>query len=610
MNIQPLLQPLFPTQTQFQERGFMRSFKRLKANPWRILAPTLVLVLLLAVACGSAAAPAQDPQPVDTSAAQQPVAQPDQAPAAAVEPAEAPAEVTVHPGTVTWMIGGLGSENFDYAFDVGGSNNYIRFFGGFLLETNDLGELLPGMASEWGLENDAKTWWVKLRPGVQFHDGTEVTAEDILWTWQHMWSPESVEWTTQSGAHSRARIVEAIEQTGPDTVSITIGISDAGFDVGSFSAASPSPYVILPKRDQLHEEVAVEAYARNPIGAGPMRLTNHIAAEVMQFERFDDYYYRPDNGLPEDRRVNFSNLDLRLVPEEATRVAAIRAGDADLAPVSLDAKDQVESGGGRLIFGREGIYFRIMLLGCHNNPAESYPCDDKRFRQALDYAIDKELISERLYGGSEVMEAKGWAATTPSTIGYSPALDPRPFDPEKARQLLAEAGYPGGEGVEPLIINTWTSTAMPFLPESAQVAADFWRKELGLEVEVRVGDESTLKKATLAQELNGQILWRDNEARIDAASISRSAYGTPTHKGRMHNNPELFQLVQDALGVTDQNARVEALNQMYQRLRDENYEMGIGYVNIPWAVSSRVQNWQPFSLSFYPSAIHTLTLKE
>ena len=579
---------------------------------WMI--PAFVLLLALGVACGSAAedtSPA-DTQPADTAAsAPAPAAaqpQPTAEPAAAAEPA--PATTEVHGGTVTWMIGGLGSENFDYAFDVGGSNNYIRFFGGFLLETNDVGELLPGIASEWGLANDARTWWVKVRPGVMFHDGTELMGEDVLWTWQHMWNPESVEWTTQSGAHSRARIVEVIEQTAPDTVSITIEIPDAGFDVGSFSAASPSPYVILPKRDQLHDEAEVEAYARNPVGAGPMALTNHIPAEVMEFERFDDYYYHPGNGFPEDRRVNFSNLDLRLVPEEATRVAAIRAGEADVAPTSLDAREQVEAGGGKLIFGREGIYFRIMLMGCMNNSAEPYPCDDIKFRQALDYALDKEVIRDQLYGGPEVMEAKGWAATTPSTIGYSEELDPRPFDPEKARQLLADAGYPGGEGVGPLIVNTWTSTAMPFLPESAQVAADFWRKELGLDVEVRVGDESTLKKATLAQELNGQILWRDNEARIDAASISRSSYGTPDHKGRRHNDAELFQVVQNALAETDKDARPDALNAMYKRLREETYELGIGYVNIPWAVSSRVEDWKPFSLAFYPSAVHTLVLKD
>ena len=590
----------------------MKSITRLQLPARPINVPLLAFLLVLGLACGSAAqdTPPTDTQPADTSGVAPPAAQvqPTSAPAAAAKPD--PAMTEVHSGTVTWMIGGLGSENFDYAFDVGGSNNYIRFLGGFLLETNDVGELLPGIASEWGVANDARTWWVKLRPGVMFHDGTEVTAEDVLWTWQHMWNPESVEWTTQSGAHSRARIVEIIEQTEPDTISITIEIPDAGFDVGSFSAASPSPYVILPKRDKLYEESEVEAYAKNPIGAGPMALTNRIAAEVMEFERFDDYYYQPDNGFPEDRRVRFGNLDLRLVPEEATRVAAIRAGEADLAPTSLDAREQVESGGGRLIFGKEGIYFRIMLMGCMNDPAESYPCDDVRFRQALDYAIDKELIRDELYGGREVMEAKGWAATTPSTIGYSAELDPRPFDPEKGRQLLADAGYPGGEGVGPLIINTWTSTAMPFLPESAQVAADFWRKELGLEVEVRVGDESTLKKATLAQELNGQILWRDNEARIDAASIARSAYGTPDHKGRLHNDSELFQAVQDGLAETNKETRSATLNKMYQRLREENYELGIGYVNIPWAVSSRVKEWEPFSLAFYPSGVHTLVLEE
>jgi ABC-type transport system substrate-binding protein len=91
----------------------------------------------------------------------------------------------------------------------------------------------------------------------------------------------------------------------------------------------------------------------------------------MSFERFDDYYYQPANGLPEDKRVNFQALDLHLVPEESTRVAALRSGEADIVPASLPAKGQIEAGGGRLVFGPEGIFLWVMLLGCYE---EQYPC--------------------------------------------------------------------------------------------------------------------------------------------------------------------------------------------------------------------------------------------
>jgi peptide/nickel transport system substrate-binding protein len=592
----------------------MQYWYGLRMKPVAWLLPILAFTLVLGIACGSAAQTTDAEPAADNSGAAAPPAaamtQPTAVPATAPEQ---PAAMTdVHPGTVTWMIGGLGSENFDYTFDVGGSNNYIRFFGGFLVETTETAELVPGIATDWGVSEDGLTWTVTIRDDVKFHDGTDLTAEDVWWTWCHQWCPDAKEYATQSGAQSRARIMDRIEQAGPNKVTMTTTIADGSIPTLSLSAASSSPWVILPKRAEQHVEADVEAYAKNPIGAGPMRLTRHVPAEVMEFERFDDYYYQPDLGFDEDRRVKFSNLELRLVPEEATRVAAIRAEEADVAPASLDAREQVEAGGGRLVFGREGIYFRVMVMGCWQEL--NYPCSDKRVRHALDYAIDKETIRDELFGGPEVMEVKGWASTTPSTIGYTEELDPWPFDPDKARELFAEAGYktptnPGGKDFGQLIVNTWTSTAMPFLPESAQLAAEFWRRELGIDTEVRVGDESALKKATLAQELNGQILWRDNEARVDAGG-GRSSYGTPDHTSRLHNNPELFETVQKAIAVTNPEKRAETLAKLYLRQRDESFELGVGYINIPWAVGSRVADWQPFSLAFYPSGIHTLVLNE
>jgi peptide/nickel transport system substrate-binding protein len=230
-------------------------------------------------------------------------------------------------------------------------------------------------------------------------------------------------------------------------------------------------------------------------------------------------------------------------------------------------------------------------------------------RQALAYALDKELIRDRLYGGPEVYETRGWQFATPSALGYSPELDPFPYDPEKARQLLAEAGYPGGEGFGKFIVNTWVSQAMPLLPESARLAADMWRNDLGLDVEVRVGDEGALNRASRTEELHGQMTWRDNEARLDGGSILLSSYGSPDQGNRLHEDPELYEMITTALSVVDPAERPQALNEVYRRLNEENYEIGIGYVNIPWGVSPRVETWQPFTFSFYPSGLHTITLK-
>ena len=236
-------------------------------------------------------------------------------------------------------------------------------------------------------------------------------------------------------------------------------------------------------------------------------------------------------------------------------------------------------------------------------------------RQALSYALDKELMRDTLFGGPEVMQIKGWWAATPSTIGYSPELDPHPFDPDKARQLLTEAGYknpdnPDGKDFGKLIINTWVSVSMPVMPESAQLAAEFWKRELGIDTEVRVGDKVALGKLLkTTDQLDGQIRWADDEARLDGASHLRSLYGNPERFRPAHKDPELFALTQETMRVFDPVEREKVLNSTYRRLREEAYYTPVGYINIPWGVGPRVLTWEPLPLALYPSALHTITLK-
>jgi peptide/nickel transport system substrate-binding protein len=565
------------------------------------------LLLAAALACGAAATPAPQQQPAATAPANPASAA---TPTAMAKPTAAPAAPAVSPNKLTFMIAGWGNERFTYNYAVGGGNNFARFLQGFLIATNDKSELIPGIASKWEVSPDGKTWTFTIREGGKFHDGSPITAQDVWWSFMHYWgkdeSGSAVERATQSSAQSLARTVAGVTQPQPNQVAITFTQANAGFAGAYVAEAAGNWYGVNPKRPKVHDNAQEEAYDKNPISSGPFDLTRHVPAELMAFERFEDYYYQPKNGLPEDRRPKFKSLDLRLVPEEATRVAALRAGDADIVPASIASKGQVEAGKGRLVFGPEGLYVRVMLLGCYK---PQNPCSKKEVRQALDYAIDKNLIRDRLFGGPEIFQVKGWAHVTPSTIGYSSDLDPWPQDVAKARQLLAQAGYPNGQGFGKLVINTWVSTAMPFLPESSQLAADFWKKELGLDVEVKVGDEAALKRDTLTEALHGQVLWRDNEAGLDKTSVWLSSYGSPTHGARLHQTEDLFALTNKALGVVEPTARQAENNILAKRARDESYELGIGYMNIPWAVGPRVTAWQPYPLAFYPSNIHGIVLK-
>ena len=506
------------------------------------------------------------------------------------------------------MIGAFGPGRFEFIFNGAQGRDYAQLIHAFLI-SSDVKDgrrvLAPGIASKWAVSADGKTWTMTIRKGAKFHDGSDLTVADVFWTMQHGIGPQAKNWVTGAGAEL-SNIMEKLEQSGPDQVSLTTKQPTADIPSTLSEASANWSGTIIPKRTTLHDDKEELAYDQNPIGAGPMKLVKHVKAQSMTFERFADYYEQPKNGFPSDKRVNFTTLDLLLVPEEATRVAALRAGDADVAPVSLGARKQVESGGGRLVFGQEGAVFDVRFLGCWE---QKYPCSDKRVRQALSYAVNKEPI--RLLYGADVMQTKGWTLVTPSGIGYSADLDPYPFDPGKARQLLADAGYPGGKGFGTLVIDTWVSSSLPLLTESAQVAAESWKKELGLDVQVKVGDSAAVKKSvSTTTDLFGHVLWRDNDTRMDGGGGLRSQYNAPDTKlDRAHGDRELYSVVEKALAVLDPAEKEKSYNSTYRRLRDDAYYVNIGYINIPWALSTRVRAWQPYPLANYISGLYTMTLK-
>ena len=579
---------------------------------WLMICPLLTLLLVLAVACGSAAAPTSPPPAAETTDAPQAASQPTAVPEAVSEPKEAMTEV--HPGKLVWMIGSYGHERFDPTYGSSEGHDYGRLLHAFLISSevkDGMRVSSPGIVTKWEVSSDGLTWIYTVKEGAKFHDGTDVTIEDVLWSLRHTTGADSKEKVVSPSY--KAFLMESIEITGPDQISSVTTEPISDFALSDAEASGNWRGIVLPKRETMHDPKLDEAYDLDPVGAGIFKLVDHVSAASMTFERFDDYYFQPQYGYSTDLRPKFTTLDLVLVPEEATRVAALRAGEADIAPITMSSKKSVEAGGGRVVFGEEAAYFRVVQMGCMK---PQYPCYDLRVRQALNYAVNREEMRDTLYGGPEVMRIKGWGSISPSTIGYSPELDPLPFDPEKARSLLAEAGYktpdnPSGKDFGELILNTYVSPGLPLMPESAQLVAEYWNRELGINAVVRVGDQSALKKSCrLTEDCYGQILYRDNETKVDGVGSLRSVYGyRPDRKDIVHDNQELFDVVSDAMAVFQPVEREKALKSAYLRIRDEHYHVQIGYINLPWGVGPKVLTWEPYPLSFYPSAIHTITLK-
>ncbi len=558
-----------------------------------ILFGSSVLIVMALAACGS---PTEEPSAAAPAApaASQPTVAATALPRATEAPA--PATTTDTGGKVTLMNAVWGTELFTPRDGVGEAATYGRQMNAFWINGNENVEMLPAVLTDWAVSEDGLSWDLTIRDGITFHNGDPLTIDDAVFTMNFTFGPEAVTESISPSIQAEAGETESIEATGPNSLRVTHTTPKAFFPFFISELSFGIAGIVLPKN--YFESIGQDAYNDAPIGAGPFRLEKHVIAEQILLERYDDYF------MPE-RSPSFQTLDLRLVPEVATRVAALRAGDADVIEANLAVKDQVEDGGGRFIWAQESSYMWVLMPGCWE---VQFPCNKKEVRQALDYAIDKDLIINSLYG-PEAAASKGWNWVTPNALGYSADLDPFPYDPDLAKQLMADAGYPDGDGFGTLEVHTWKAGDVPFLPEQAQLIADMWEKNLGIDVDVIVGEASTVRERWFGRQLDGKVIIRANETRWDGGSITNGIYGDP--EGNAHlggKRDDLVAVAKEALSVVDPALRQEAFNKAYKALRDEHYEFGTGYVNLPWGVGPRIAAWEPWPVVAYQTAIWTMKL--
>ncbi len=393
----------------------------------RFLFAVVSLSLLVGItACATPAADEGGAAPADTTGASSGAA-----PTAPAQATEAPpaAMTSDGGGMVTLMNAVWGTELFTPRDGVGEAATYGRQMNAFWIHGNENVQMEPGVLTAWKVAEDGLSWDLTIRDGITFHNGDPLTIDDAKFTMDFTFGPEAVTESISPSIQAEAAETESIEAIGPNSLRVTHTTPKAFFPFFISELSFGIAGIPLPKT--YFESIGQDAFNDAPIGAGPFYLEKHVIAEQILLERYDDYF------LPE-RSPSFQTLDLRLVPEVSTRVAALRAGDADVIEANLSVEKQVEDGGRRFIWSQESSYMWILLPGCWE---VQFPCNKKEVRQALDYAIDKDLIMSQLYG-PEAAVARGWNWVTPNALGYSPDLDPFPYDPEKAQQLLVDAGYP------------------------------------------------------------------------------------------------------------------------------------------------------------------------
>ncbi|UIJ72599.1 ABC transporter substrate-binding protein [Aurantimonas sp. HBX-1] len=321
-------------------------------------------------------------------------------------------------------------------------------------------KLVPSLATSWERIDDT-TLELKLREGVTFHNGAAFNADDVVFTF----SPERLIGEASPLPQGRAYfgVLDRVEKLDDYTVRFVTKAPDPLLEQRLASWAS----WIVDKDDWL-EKAAGKGFAQFPVGTGPYMLDEYRADQYIRLDAFDQYW----DGRPTAATVTF-----RKVPEPAARIAGLVSGEFDI--ITNVAPDQIAQ-----IDGYDDIETRSVVLA--NSHVLVYNTDhpvlaDKRIRQAMNLAIDRNLLVEALWNGDAVV---------PNGHQYPEYGDmyqaDRPgfgYDPEKARQLLAEAGYNG----ETIVYSTEPQYYLNALP-AAQAILEMW-KAVGINAELNVTED-------------------------------------------------------------------------------------------------------------------------
>ena len=340
-----------------------------------------------------------------------------------------------------------------------GDRSSDLFFWDFLV-MNTENQLRPDLAVSWK-SLDAHTWEFKLRPGVVWQDGQPFTAEDVIFSYARARSvPGSV-----AGFGGYLRTVESVAATDPLTVIVKTKMPapDLPRDLSSVHIVSK----------HAAEKAAAEDYTagRAVVGTGPYVFVSYTPGDRIVARRNDSFW---------GPRATWDKVTFRYISNPAARTAALLAGDVDVIDkVSIADISRLEQTPNVRVFSYPGL--RVLILQPNfalpttplvtdnaNKPLQPNPVLDVRVRRAMDIAINRKAIVDRLLQGAAT-EANQWMPK--STIGFDPGLKDTPYDPVEAKRLLTEAGYPDG-----FMLTLHAPTDRYPQAEVAQAIGQYWTR--------------------------------------------------------------------------------------------------------------------------------------
>ena len=443
---------------------------------------------------------------------------------------------------------------------VGG--NFYRNLFDTLLKQDDTGKVVASIATEWSRLSETQ-WRFKLRQGVKFTNGEAVDANAVHFTIQRMLEPGKVRQLYTFGLIKETKVINDY------TIDIITKVADP------FLPIQVTDLFIIPPKAAA--QAGEDGFNLSPIGSGPFKLGERLPNQRIVLEANKEYW----GGAPK-----IDQLVFRPIPEASTRLAELLSGGVDIVPdlTPEQAAGLKPDGGVRAISlpSKRVPFVGINLLA--NAPS---PLKDKRVRQALNYAVDAEVIIKSVLGGNGKRLA---TIFRPDWPGYDTSLAPYPYDPAKAKQLLADAGYPNGFSMTMMTSAGIISKGVEVTQAVAgQLAA------VGVKVEVTTLELNAYRAIAIGgqkeNKLSGLYLWNWG-AKPGAPDSALNGFLRSTGITSYWNNPTFDALVDETLQTFDENKRLDGYKRVQSMLKDEAPVIFLYQANDIYGLGSRV-TWKP-----------------
>ncbi|MBN1536975.1 MAG: ABC transporter substrate-binding protein [Anaerolineales bacterium] len=436
---------------------------------------------------------------------------------------------------------------------------------------------------------DDTTLEVTLRQGVLFHNGVEMTADDVVYTFERVIKENMIEYPEAHTSPRKGLIaqLESIEKTGDYAVTM------------HFSAPYPTAMQMLVHQQVIPmgymQEVGTQGLLDAPIGAGPFKfISAQPGYTEVVMEKFADYY----GGAPDLEPVGPACVDtvvFRVIPEASTRVAALLAGEVDIIQnVPAELVSTLEQVPGIQIKTAVGTSPQWMEMNVNQAPF-----DDVKVRQAMNYAVDKQLLVDAIFGGkAEVLSGP----LSPYNAFVNKSLQPYAYDPDKALALLAEAGWTDSDG-DTFLDKGGTKfsfiidTEEDFRAISEAVAGQL--QAIGIEASVRIWEYSVIKPLLQAGERQAFLNnWGDSAfdpvGHMEAkwhGYVEGTTYGRGNFSG--YNNERVNELIKLGEVTVDIAERQTIYDEAQQIIYDEVPAIFLVLPDVVSAAAADVQNWEP-----------------